>query len=248
MYQREDEMEIDLGKLLHYYWQNWKALIASGLVGVLAALLVTALFITPKYRASVTVYVNNMSSTQSMEAITGTNLSAAQQLVNTYVNIIKSDTVLEEVIQKGHLDCTADDIREMMMAKQVNKTEMFTVTISHPDAEMAAKIVNSIAHVAPARISNFVKGSSTEIIDYAKVPNEPYSPSYPKNIVMGGLLGLILVSIVLTFRFLFDMRIQTEEDVASYLRVPVLGTIPEHAPEEKKNVKHMAALNKGGQR
>ncbi len=109
MYQREDETEIDMSKMLHYYLQNWLALIAGALVCALAALLVTVIFITPEYQSSVTVYVNNTTSTQGMEAITGTNLNAAQQLVSTYVNIIKSDTVLEEVIEKGRLNCTAGE-------------------------------------------------------------------------------------------------------------------------------------------
>ena len=234
MNDRKEEPTIDLRRLIVYYLRNWLALISSGIVIALLAFLVTRFAITPQYKASVTIYVNNTSSTQGIESITGTSLTAAQQLVNTYVNIIKSDTVLDEVIQKGNLSGTSEDIRRIMTAKQVDNTEMFVVSVSHPEAKTAAHIANTIAAVAPDRISGFVKGSSTEIIDYAKIPAIPYTPSYSKNIVMGALLGCILMGAYLTIRYLFDMRIKTEEDIANYLQIPVLGVIPEHEEGAKK--------------
>lgn len=247
MDERKDTLEIDLGKLISYYLRHWLALLASGLVVALLAFLITKFAITPQYKASVTIYVNNTSSTQGIESITGTNLTAAQQLVNTYVNIIKSDTVLDEVIQKGNLTGTAEDIRRIMTAKQVENTEMFKVSISHPEAKTAAHIANTIAAVAPNRISGFVKGSSTEIIDSAKTPASPYTPNCSKNVVLGALLGCILMGAYLTIRFLFDMRIEDEEDITDYLQIPVLGVIPEHEDGTKKKGRYeMSAVGKGG--
>lgn len=221
-----DEVEIDLGKLMRYYLAHWKGILSIGLVGAAVAFLLTFFLITPQYKADVTIYVNNNSGSQSINEVTGSNLSAAQQLVNTYVNIIKSNTVLNKVIEQGKLDCSANTIRNMMTAKQIDDTEMFVVTISHPDAEMAAHIANTIADVAPKLISQVVEGSSTKIIDYAIVAENPYTPSYPKNIVLGGLLGLVLIGAFLTLRYLFDMRLQDEEDIATYFDEPVLGLIP----------------------
>ena len=169
--------------------------------------------------------------------------------VNTYVNIIKSDSVLDQVVEKGNLDCTAGDIRGLMSASQVDDTEMFTVTIAHPNAKMAAHIANTIAEVAPPRISSLVKGSSTSIIDYAKIPQAPSSPSYSRNIILGVLLGGVLMAAVLTFRFLFDMRIKTEENIADYLRIPVLGSIPDlNSGEKDKHGAYSLDAVGGGQR
>ena len=234
MTERKEPLKIDMGKLVVYYLQHWLVLFASGIAIAVLAFLVTRFAITPQYKASVTIYVNNTASTQGIESITGTSLTAAQQLVNTYVNIIKSDTVLDEVIQKGNLSGTAEDIRQIMTAKQVDDTEMFVVSVSHPEAKTAAHIANTIAAVAPDRISGFVKGSSTEIIDYAKIPASPYTPNCSRNVEIGALIGCFLMLVYLTIRFLFDMRIKSEEDVLNYLQIPVLGVIPEHEEGVKK--------------
>ena len=234
MGKKDDVVEINLAKLFRFYLKNWLAILAAGLVCAVLALAYTRFCVTPLYRANVTIYVNNIKSGQNVDYITGSNLSAAQQLVNTYVNIIKSDTVLNEVIKAGRLDCKPEALRRVMSAQQIEDTEMFVVSVSHPDPEIAAHVVNTIAKVAPAKISGFVEGSSTKIIDYATVPQAPYTPSYSRNIVLGGLLGCILVGIFLTLRYLFDMRIKTEDDIEQYFKAPVLGVIPSFDQDNTK--------------
>ena len=223
----DNEVEIDMGKLFQFYLKHWLSLVASGLALALAAFLVTFFFITPQYKSSVTVYVNNTKGYQDVTEVTNSSLATAQKLVNTYVNIIKSNTVLNEVIDKAELtNCTPKDLLDIMEVRQIEDTEMFRVTISHPDPEMAAHIANIIAEVAPKRIPNIVEGSSTKIIDYAVPAETPYTPSYPKNIILGGLLGGVLMGVFLTLRYLFDMRLQDEGDIAAYFNAPVLGSIP----------------------
>ena len=232
--ENRDGLEIDLQKLLMAYLSKWWQILASAGAAALAALIFTMNFITPMYQAKITVYVNNLSSDQVVEYITNTNLATAQRLVNTYVNIIQSDTVLEKVAQASGMDLTADDIRRMMSAAQVDGTELFDVVVTHPDPEQAAQLANAIAEVAPGEIAQFVEGSSTKIIDYAKVPQSPSSPSLSRNFVLGGLLGGVAAVAYLTLRFLLDVRIKDEEDLNALFEIPVLAQIPAFVPEGGK--------------
>jgi len=220
-----EEVEIDLFKLFAAYLSKWWLIVICTLLGALVAFVVTSNFITPQYRASVTVYVNNSKSSENTESITGGNLSASQQLVSTYVNIIKSDSVLEKVIERTHLNFTAEQIKKMMSTSQVSNTEIFNVYILNPDPQTAADIANAIADVAPTIIENIVRGSSTKIIDYAKVPQTMYSPSIRKNIAIGALIGLLLALVFLTVQFLTDVTIRGEEDLAEISTLPVLAQI-----------------------
>lgn len=219
-------MEIDLQKLLLVYLKNWWLILLCGLLAAAVALIYTKNCITPLYRASVTVYVNNAKSSQTIDYITGSNLATSQQLVSTYVNIIQSDTVLTKVVESGGLDYTPEQVRSIMSANQVGETELFKVSISHPDPAMAAHIANTVAEVAPAEIAQIVEGSSTKIIDYAKVPEQRYTPSYSRNTLMGALLGCVLAAGFVTLRYLMDVRIKDEEDLEQLFDLPVLGQVP----------------------
>lgn len=228
-------MEIDLWELMLLYLRRWRLLVVSCILAAALALAYTVGCVTPLYRASITVYVNSVKNSQQVDYISASNLATSQQLVNTYVNIIRSDTVLEKVIEQAGLNCTAKDLRSVMTAEQVDETELFTVYISLPDPEMAAKIANVVAQVAPGEIEGFVDGSSTKIIDYAKVPTERHSPSYKKNALIGGLLGGVLAAGYVTVAYLLDVRIKREEDLEQMFDLPVLGQIP--AFEDKKSRK-----------
>ena len=229
MREKEDrqEVEIDLLKLFGAYLHRWWLIVLCGVLVAAGAWLFSTRFITPMYRAGVTIYVNNTSSGERIESITSGNLSVSQQLVATYVNIIQSDTVLEKVISAANLNCTADQLRKIMSTEQLAKTEMFKVYILHPDPEQSAYIANAVAEEAPEAIEEFVEGSSTKIIDMAKVSQKQYSPNVKKNTAIGGAVGIVLAIVYLTIYYLLDVRIKGEEDLAAIADYPILGQIPE---------------------
>lgn len=232
--EKRDGFEIDLQKLLFSYLQKWWLILLCTVVVAAAACGITKQFITPMYQSSVMIYVNNIRGDQQVDSITSSNLSTSQRLVGTYVNIIKSDTVLEKVADASGMDITAAGIRAVMSAEQVEETELFKVIITHPDPAVAAQLANAVAKVAPAEIEEFVEGSSTKIIDYAKVPKAPSSPSMMRNAILGALIGCVLAVGWLTVMFLLDVRIKDEEDLLMLAEFPVLGQIPEFLQEEGK--------------
>ena len=224
---KNEDIEIDLVKLAGAYLKKWWLILLCGLLVAGGALLCTLKFITPLYRASVSVYVNNSNSNQQVDYLTSSNLDASQKLVTTYINISKSDRVMDLVVEELNGDYTTEELREMFSAEQVDKTEIFRIYFTGPDAGETARIANAMAKVAPAEISSLVNGSSAQVIDYAKVPEKRYSPSYSKNTVLGGLLGCILAMAYLTVQFLLDVRIRTDEDLTALFDLPVLGQIPD---------------------
>lgn len=236
--ERREEIEIDLPKLLSVFLGKWWLIALSTVVAAALALLITQTLITPMYSASVTVYVNNIRSGETVEYITNSNLQTAQKLVNTYVNIIKSNTVLDKVAEQVEketgLELTAKQLRKAMSAAQVEDTEIFNVIITAPDPEMAATIANAVVDVAPLEIAVFVEGSSTKIIDYAKVPEKPSSPSILRNTILGALLGCLAAMAYAALGYMMDVRIKGEEDLSALFDMPVLAQIPSFDVDDRK--------------
>ena len=237
MKENKDALEIDVGELFKILWKRaWIIVLCALLVGGMT-LVYTANFVTPMYRAEVTMYVNNNSG--NTDTVSSSNLAVALQLVKTYVNIIKSDRVLEKVIEETGLMLTPKQIRGMLTAESVNDTEMFAVRITSSSPEMSMRIANAIADVAPGVISVIIEGSSAKVVDYAKVPNSRVSPSYTTNTIVGTLAGGILAALFFILQHLLDTRIKTEEDLERICEIPVLGSIPDFAyptkePKKKK--------------
>lgn len=236
----QDFTEIDLKQLVLALFRKAWLLILCALIGGGISYFYTANFITPMYRATVSIYVNNANPQLGSNSsyISGTDLATAQRLVNTYVNIIKSNTVLEKVAEQSGLDITAEQIRNMMTAASVEDTEIFEIYISNADPELAAQVANAIAEVAPDEISNFLEGSSTKIIDYAQVPQYRYTPSFRRNTFLGCCVGGLLAAAYVVLRTIFDVRIKDEDDLERLFDLPVLGAIPDFTAQGKSGGKY----------
>lgn len=226
-------VEVDLKELLRVCLRKlWLILLSAFVVGV-AVYLYTMFFVTPKYITGASFYVNNSQQSGESQKISSSDLATSQRLVLTYVNIIKSDTVLEKVIAEAGLEMTPGQIRGIMTAESIDGTEMFRVQIIHAKPWLAAKIANAIADVAPAEISNILVGSTTKVVDRAKVPTYPSTPNRARNAIIGALAGAMLAVAYVVVRTLMDVRIKCEEDLAAISEAPVLGVIPEFAEEGK---------------
>lgn len=235
----DNTKEINLSELVSALLRKaWLIVVCAVAAGSLT-FAYTANFITPLYRSSVKIYVNNRSESavSQITGVSGSDLSTSQKLVATYINILSSDTVLQEVanaVKESHgIRVSAAGIRSMMSASAMGDTEIFQVYISNADPERAAIIANAIADIAPGQITNFIDGSSTKIIDRAKVPSSPYTPNKTKNTALGMVVGAVLAACFVILQTLLDVRVKGEEDLAAISSAPVLGLIPDLATEVK---------------
>lgn len=231
----ENIKEINLAELFSALLRKiWLIVLCAVVAGALVYAY-TVNFVTPMYRSRITVYVNNTISTNSgnNHSISATDLATSQRLVATYINILESNRVLDPVAEKVGHGLTASHIRSMMAAAPMDETEVFEVQISSSNPQMAATIANKIAEVAPAIIEEIVVGSSTKIIDNAKVAAAPYAPSKSRNTTFGMIGGAVLAVCVVVLQTLLDVRVKGEEDLALISNAPVLGLIPDLAMESK---------------
>ena len=238
---RQEEYEIDLFKLIKVLWS--KAIVIM-FVAVLVGTLVfggTYLFVEPTYQATASIYVNNSSVSlgSARFTISSSELSASNNLVNTYIYILKSRTTLEDVIAKAQLPYNYITLGKMLMISPVTNTAAFDVTVvSHSPTE-AELIANTIATVLPERITEIVDGSSVRIVDYAIVPSGRSGPSFTMNTLIGFLVGAFLAIAIITIRFIIDEQndvlIRSADELRKlYPDISVLALIPDMRLSEKK--------------
>ena len=218
-----DETEISLqeiaGILLHCLW----LIIGAAIIGALIAFLLTKIFITPQYAASASLYVYN---TDNRETITQSDITTSQKLVETYIVIMQSDAVLNQVAEESALGYTAKEIKAMFTASAINNTEVFQITIKNPNPEHARLLANTFLKVAPSEIIRVVKAGSVETVDEATLPTSPVSPNTMRNTLIGGLLGLLLSAAIVVLKEFLDTTIKTAEDIKKLTSIPIIGVIP----------------------
>ena len=207
---------IDLVELFGLLLRRIWTIILAALIAGSLAFGYTYFFVTPLYKASTLLYVNNsdISVGSSSFSITTGDLNAAQKLVDTYVVILKSRTVLNEVIEKADVNYTYGQLSGMITAGAVNSTEVLRIVVTCPNPAEAERIANTIAEILPERIPDIVNGSDVRIVDYAVVPSARSSPSFTKNTAIGVLVGAILSVAAIVLTYYFDGL--SESDIPRY--------------------------------
>ncbi len=220
------DTEIDLRVLLGILRKNLVIIIIVSLLFAGASYAYTRFFVPKQYEANATLIVNNKS--KQNETINTTELTAAQNLAEVYSIIIKSDTVLQPVINDLGLKMSYEQLSKRINVSSVNSTQVINVSLRDVNAQHAKQIIEKIVEIAPDVIKNTVEAGSVKVISDAKVSNNgrPVGPNSTRNGIIGGVIGLVLIVAVVFIKELMTNTFKTEEDVLNTLGIPLLGVIP----------------------
>ncbi len=230
-----DEMEIDLLELAGALWKKVWAIILATIMFASAALAGTVFFVTPLYKAQALMYVNSSLSVGGKLSVSLSELNAAQSLIDTYSVILRTRTTLDDVIAKTGVSYTYEELVEMIEAKSVEGTEIFSITVTSPSPQEAELLANSMAEILPDKISSIVEGSSVRIVDYAVTPAKKASPSLTKNTLIGAMVGFVLMCGIVVAQFLMDDKIHDSDYLTKTYDIPVLAVIPNLLTSKNEN-------------
>ena len=220
---QNDEIEIDLGKVLDAIKQFWAVLLAATLICGLLGFLVSNFAMTKKYIASVDMIVNTSSDAN---LVTNDQVNSAKNLVSTYSFIITGSNVLTQVIKNLRLDTNYEELAKLISVDSVTDTQVFTVSAVTDDLDKSKKIVREIIKVAPPEIEKAVEAGSCKIVSDLDYKNVPVSPDVGKYTAVAAFAGFLLALAFALYRVLSRTFIVTEKDVTENLDLPVLGVIP----------------------
>lgn len=216
------EETIDLSKLLLILKKNLKYLIILPIVFLVLSMVITFVFMTPKYSSSTQVLVNEKETDNQMMA---QQVQSNLQLVNTYSEIIKSPRILDKVSKNLNGKYSSKELSGMLTVSNQAESQILNISIENKDQQAASKVANEIANVFSKDVSKIMNVDNVSILSKADNDGSKVSPKPFINAVAGIFLGLIIALIIIFLKEILDKRIKNEEDVEEMLNLPVLGTI-----------------------
>ena len=114
-----------------------------------------------------------------------------------------------------------EDIRNLSDKEQEFVSLMRDVTVANEIYVMLAKRLEE-AKVAEASVATEV-----QVVDTATLPTAPVAPKKAMTLLLAALLGALASSGFVVVCELLNRTIKNSDDVASYLELPVLGSVPD---------------------
>ena len=232
MEDNQDYETIDLLELLGVVRRHIVALLLTTVLAAAAGFAVSKFLMTPQYQAGALMIVNTRQDTTAN--VTSDQLNSASKLVSTYSIIVKSDTVLNQVIANLGLNMSYETLAGKVGVAAVDDTQVMEITVTDANPDGARQVCEQITQVAPDAILTAVEAGSVKVISAASVDPDPVSPNVMRNTAIAGVLGLVVCLGVLFLRVLLDNKINTEEDVTKQLGLNVIGVIPDYENGGKK--------------
>lgn len=230
-----DEDEIDLLDLFFLLLSNFVFIVVGAIVVGAIVFAYNTFLVKPTYTSTTSMYVLNRNSTDS-NGLNTSDLSVANYLTKDYVQMIRSRTVVENVIASLDLDMTVNGVLEELTVNSQTDTRIIQISITDGDPYRARDIANMLRIKAAEHIKNVMNIEAVNVVDEANVPSTKTGPKTLRNTLIGGFIGALLVAAYFIVLYLMDDKINTAEDVESYLGLSVLGQLPidEKLLQEKK--------------
>ncbi|ANK38284.1 capsule biosynthesis protein CapA [Staphylococcus equorum] len=216
------ENSIDLLKVWKIIKNNLKFLLILPILGLIIGLLFSLVLVQPKYQASTQVLVNQ---NESDSAARPQEVQSNIQLVNTYAEIATSPRMLDEVSKELDNAYSAKELSSMISAANETESQILNIAVESPNKNDSEKIANVFANVFSDETPKIMNIDNVSILSEADGTSTQTEPKIIVNALLGLILGLVLASIIIILKEIFDTRIKTEHDVEEELNIPVIGTI-----------------------
>ncbi|MDO5293773.1 MAG: Wzz/FepE/Etk N-terminal domain-containing protein [bacterium] len=232
MNSEQDVNEIDLIEMLHILRRRLVIIISVTVIFGLAGALVSYYMIEPKYASISKIYV--MSKSDASFSLSDLDLSTG--LTADYAELIKSRTVMEQVIKDLHLTMDYDELLSLVTITNPKDTRMLSIKVTYTDPVLAKEIANDIVAVSQKSIKDIMHTDEPSVVEPAISTGQKVSPNITKNTLLATLLGLFISCGIIIVGYLLDDTVKTADDVERYLGLNTLGMIPDE-DEKKRNSK-----------
>lgn len=188
----------------------------------------------PIYEAKTTIIIGK--SEQETNEYRYDDIMMYQNLVKTYAEIAKSDTVAIKTIDvlKNSIKLDMDEIKEDVKVTFKEGTQILNITVQRKDPKQTIYIINSYVKAFIEESDRIILNGKIEIMDRATLPEKPVKPKKLLNITIAFFMGLIAcVGVIFIIEYLDD-TIKNETDIEKYLGLPVIGVIPKNSSNNVK--------------
>lgn len=223
--------ELNLKQLINIIWNGKKYIITIIVLAILLGIGYSYFLVTPKYEASTTLVLAKAEEKATNEISTGitqTDLNINQNLVSTYRELIRSKTVIREVMENLKIkDLKETTLKNNITVSSVRDTELIEITVKDENPERATNIANEIAKVFTVHVAEIYNINNVHVIDKAETNNIPYNVHHAKDIFVFVLIGVIFSIVSIIIISLLDTTVKTQEDIKKTTGMLILAEIPE---------------------
>ena len=221
--------EISLSSIFNMIIRKiWAVIIAIVLCGSLA-FTYCEVFETPVYQTKASIIVTNGAViTDSINStVSNTDLAASLYLVDTCVDILKSQGIYQELSSAIADKYSYKALKSSFSISRRSEESLFVdISFKSTSKNEAIEIVNAFADLSSNYICEAIPSATVAVMEHSDSATV-VSPRTVFSTVLFALLGAIISSLIIVIISMLDKAIKGEDDFKESFDIPVLGAVPD---------------------
>lgn len=224
------EKTFDIDRLIYAFKKKiWFVLLATIIAGGCGYLKTTKMHET--YTAKVKIFSGKTE--QITDEYSKGELSEYSSLMNTYIQLIKTNEFMGKVSKKAGLKMPPEQLINGVQFGVTEGVPILEISYTSTEPDASKKIVTTIADEFSSGVGEIILGVHTKVIDEVNVIT-----NYPnkKNVIIFYLAFGILSSLGIIFILDYlDSTIKDKSDLEKRFKAPVIGELPFNNKKSKEN-------------
>ena len=221
-----NDEEINLKEIIDLFWRKKFFIIICCLLGAIAGLIYTMEFVTPKFTATSSLILVQTDSSGSAAGVTTSDVTLNDKLIETYKELAKSKSVINEVIDELKLDLSYGRVKSEVSVQAVTGTQILKISVTDVKPERATAIANTLSQVFSNKVEEIYKIDNINVVDEAETPQAPSNINHKKDVMVFVAVAFVLSIAIIFLVSVLDTTVGQNTDFERTMGVKVLAEIP----------------------
>ena len=207
---------IEFNQIIYLFKKHYKILLLSIVITTGISSTYAFMKMKPSYQATIKIFAgksDDIKGNYSKE-----ELQKYAGLVNTYVQLIKTEKFMNKVISKSGVNMSPSQLISGVTFSTSVDTPIFDINYVSGDYETAEKVVKTISDEFAVGVREVILNTHTKVTTIR--------PKKLKLILIGFFVGLIAGIGIIFFMDYLDDTIKGKKELEKILPIPVLGELP----------------------
>lgn len=209
--------KINLRELIRMIRRRFALIFVTTFIIFFLASITVFFFLGPYYEYSKQILVGQLE---------GDNSTTNVQLISSYIDFVKSPTVLESVKKDLRIKDSINDLAAQISIENRQNSQIVTIVVKDKDLNLVKQKTNKLAQGSIDEMEKLIGESNIQIVNKGDIGEPKLNFTTPVvSILMSLIIGLFFGICLAILREQFDDSVQKHSDIEDILGIPIMGSI-----------------------
>jgi capsular exopolysaccharide synthesis family protein len=206
--------------------QKWKSIVCIMIICILLGIIYSLLFIEKENFSASTILLVKTQKNEDNEIQNNGNLELTDKLVETFEEIIKSDSTIGIVKSDLELPESNANLNSKITVNKVSNSDTFEIKVKYKNSNIAIQINEELIKSFSSNIKTIYANTEIFIVDSPHIEEKVNVSAIVVTNITFVLLGIIINLAYITILVCIDKNVKNGLDVETELSLKVLGKVP----------------------